>query len=270
MQINRYLCLNCDLRERLHALGIELTDGLTPALSQAYEVDNLTIECIEAAQQLENRQTVLMQPESPLMIFEEYLGKPTPDKPFGDEHWELPKWSAEIESVDAERAIENLVTHFEADEIDLLMRVCAQGSCDFSMPISAKGGYMYVVGIECPTCSEHMRPGADTCDECGTEISDEERVYERVPCHHPMESVTVHDVLGSDTSTEFINTYTGFNSYCLCLACSAQFELDMDHEGRNCPECDANKVYTEQEMVGKSCPACSIGVVIEQFTGGIT
>jgi DNA-directed RNA polymerase subunit RPC12/RpoP len=94
--------------------------------------------------------------------------------------------------------------------------------------------------------------------------------YTNVPCHHPMESVTVHDVLGSNASTEFVDAYTGFNSYCLCLACSAQFELDIDHEGRNCPECDANKVYTEQEMVGKSCPACSIGVVIEQFTGGIT
>lgn len=270
MQINRYLCLNRSLQERLHALGIELTDDLTPALSQAREVDSLTTECIETARRLENHQTISTQPESTSTVFQEYLGKPTPEKPFGDEHWDLPKWSAELEDSDAERAIENLINHFEEDELDLLARVCAQGSCDFDMPTSAKGGYMYVDGVECPYCGEYVRPDADLCDECGTEISDDERVYERVPCQHPMESATIRDVLGSEASTEFVDEHTGFNSYCLCLACSVQFERDIDRDGRYCPKCDATEVYTEQEMVRRSCPACSIGVIIEQFTGGVT
>jgi hypothetical protein len=270
MQINRYLCLNRNLRERLHALGIELTDSLTPALSQAYNADNLATECIETARRLEDHQTMSTQPGSPSTIFQEYLGEPTPDKPFGDEHWDLPKWSAELEDPDAERAIENLITHFEASELDLLARVCAQKACDFGMPTSAKGGYMYVDGIECPNCSEHVRPDADICDGCGTELSDNERVYERVPCQHPMESVTVRDVLGSEASTEFIDAHTGFNSYCLCLSCNAQFERDLDCDGRRCPICDGTEVYTEHEMVGRPCPCCSIGIVIEQFTGCVT
>ncbi|MEF8778287.1 MAG: hypothetical protein V5A36_05185, partial [Natronomonas sp.] len=256
--------------EKLHALGIELTDGLNPALSQPREVDDLTARCLDAARRLDGHVTETAQPESPSAVFETFLREPIPDKPFGDEHWELPKWSAELETTDIERAITNLVNHFEASEIDLLTRVCAQGGCEFGMPTSAKGGYMYVRGIKCPACDAHARPDADICAECGTKISDDDRGYERVPCQHPSESATVRNVLGSRASDEFVDEHTGFNAYCLCLACNAQFERDLDRDGRRCPACVATEVYTEREMVGKSCPACEIGIVVERFTGTIT
>ena len=109
----------------------------------------------------------------------------------------------------------------------------------------------------------------------------------RVRCPHPGEDRTVLDVLGKDASEEEIRTRTGFNSFCLCLNCLTQLELDIGRdEGaeswpyyypsmigrdeRRCVHCRSPNVRTVFELVGESCPKCKEGMIEVTFTGAWT
>lgn len=115
----------------------------------------------------------------------------------------------------------------------------------------------------------------------------------KIPCPHPGEAYTVYDVLGNEASDELIKERTGFNSYCVCLDCLQEFELDlgdeekgqpwrfyysiMFHKGslqkrdaRRCPKCDSSDVKTVFELVGEACPKCKVGNIKVIETGTIT
>ena len=119
--------------------------------------------------------------------------------------------------------------------------------CEFTMP-TGWGGYMYVI------------------DNNGR----------RIVCPHPGEASVVAEILKIDEDTLFgfpwllrsddapvqlLEERTGFNSYCVCLDCVSQFELDIDRDERKCPKCGSEKVRTEPEMVGEPCPKCKKGTV---------
>ncbi len=90
---------------------------------------------------------------------------------------------------------------------------------------------------------------------------------EKIVCPHPAEMGVVYEVLGKDASDELIRETTGHNSYCLCLSCLSQFELDVDKQMRNCPSCHSNWVRTVLELVDDICPQCNIGTIMEEDTG---
>lgn len=113
---------------------------------------------------------------------------------------------------------------------------------------SGWGGYMYVI------------------DENG----------ERKACPHPDEPYLL------------LKTRTGFNSYCICLDCFNQFDLDIGddekvesswkysygainkRDERYCPKCNSPNVKTVLEMIGELCPVCRKGTIEEIFTGIIS
>lgn len=107
----------------------------------------------------------------------------------------------------------------------------------------------------------------------------------RIVCPHPAEKSTVYSILGENASREVIEERTGFNSYCVCLNCLNQFELDIgDYEiakswryyygairrrdERKCPHCKSSEVRTVFELIGEPCPKCKEGI-IEEFETGI-
>jgi hypothetical protein len=127
--------------------------------------------------------------------------------------------------------------------------------CDFSLP-RGWGGYMYVLS------------------ENG----------ERLVCPHPAEYSKIKQVLGHIPSEEEIKQKTGFNSYCVCLDCLHQFELDLGknetanpwrenysaqtpRDKRQCPECHSTDVKTEYELIGEPCPKCRKGKIKKISTG---
>jgi hypothetical protein len=113
--------------------------------------------------------------------------------------------------------------------------------CNFYFPCGW-GGYMYVT------------------DEKG----------KRIACYHPGELSTAYQVLGMDVSDEIFKARTGFNSYCVCLDCLKQFELDIRRDERRCSVCDSLNVKTAHEMIGETCPRCGKGTVMEIDTGLIS
>ena len=148
--------------------------------------------------------------------------------------------------------------------------------CDFSLP-TGWGGYTYVT------------------DENGT----------RVVCPHPMESHTVDSVLkksNPETIPEFefyrklsygvrkkwsilkarilyqdhenildlgemIKQRTGFNSFCVCHVCLHQFEIDFKRDQRLCPICSSSRISSVRELIGKSCPKCDEGEILQHRRG---
>ncbi|WP_338739928.1 hypothetical protein [Haloplanus salilacus] len=142
-------------------------------------------------------------------------------------------------------------------------------TCEFTMP-SGWGGYMYVQAKVCAACGEAVDESEDSCGGCGTPIEEVEADgYTRVVCPHPMEHVTVERVLGENPSEERREARTGFNAYCVCRDCLAQFELDTERDERRCPDCGGGRVDTLSELVGESCPNCADGTFVEGESRGV-
>ncbi len=94
------------------------------------------------------------------------------------------------------------------------------------------------------------------------------------------ESVPLRDSEGEATRARI-----GFNSCCVCLDCLYQFLADFGNdeqasdswrylygateqrEERKCPHCNSPNVKTAIELVGKTCPKCKKGTIIEIKTG---
>jgi hypothetical protein len=106
----------------------------------------------------------------------------------------------------------------------------------------------------------------------------------------------IEQILGRNIPPEVREERTGFNSYCVCLDCLHQFEADLRDEkvnewrfwfwfpsfkeafrgtprmkdDRKCPECGSTNVKTEFELIGKPCPKCKEGIIMEIETGIIS
>lgn len=136
------------------------------------------------------------------------------------------------------------------------------------------------------------------CDCCGFRLPPGWGYYfyvqnekgERIDCKHPGERGYVWKVLG-DVPLEHILEKTGFNSPCICLDCLHQFKADFGEQGyspfewrtsrpiarklrqtdkKECPKCGSKNVKTELQMVGKACPNCKTGIIVEISTGAIS
>lgn len=103
---------------------------------------------------------------------------------------------------------------------------------------------------------------------------------------HPIEDLLIQSILGDNCSKEDYINRTGFNSYCVCQDCHSQFELDLgsaetaNHwrayynsfqkkDERICPKCNSINVITVFEAIGKECPKCNEGTIMEIETGTI-
>jgi hypothetical protein len=91
----------------------------------------------------------------------------------------------------------------------------------------------------------------------------------RIKCPHPHEFWTVAEVLRAEATRteELIEQRTGFNSYCLCLDCLANLEIDLERDARVCPSCKSTHIASLREMVGGTCPKCKEGTIQEIETG---
>ena len=137
------------------------------------------------------------------------------------------------------------------------------------------------------------------CNKCGFALPEgwgysfyvEDDKGDRIICPHPEERQYVEDVLGRNAPQELIRERTGFNSFCVCLDCLHQFQADLGISGwspyedfkvpigarvrpekdkRECPKCKSIRVKIELEMVGKVCPKCKEGIIVDIWTGRIS
>ena len=99
--------------------------------------------------------------------------------------------------------------------------------CDFEMP-SGWGGYIYVI------------------DFFGA----------RVICEHPGEGRKVLQVTGFSITEAEQKGLVGKISYCICLNCLAQYELDFDKDEKTCKICGSRQIVSEKQLVGNKCPKC--------------
>ena len=105
---------------------------------------------------------------------------------------------------------------------------------------------------------------------------------EKIACAHPQECKTVAEVLGIERDSvshlfwvplpdaapmDLLRERVGFDSYCVCVTCLNQFNLDLEKEDRECPRCHSKDVRAELELVGQPCPRCKTGTIEEIETG---
>jgi hypothetical protein len=117
---------------------------------------------------------------------------------------------------------------------------CMNSDCDFEMP-SGWGYSMYAI------------------------TDDDERVH----CPHPGEMGRAQEVIGEHASREVIDRRTGLNTYCFCIHCETQVDLDLDRDEKASRECRSNGVKTIGELVDVQCPVCGAGTFVAEDTGAI-
>lgn len=136
-------------------------------------------------------------------------------------------------------------------------------TCEFSMP-TGWGSYMYVRAKICAECGERVNEIEDFCVGCGTPTESVDVAgYERVTCSHPTEELMVRRVIGEDYSDEKRDERVGYISHCVCRDCVSKFNVDIERDGRQCPDCGSSRVRTLVELVDEECPNCSEGTFIE-------
>lgn len=85
--------------------------------------------------------------------------------------------------------------------------------------------------------------------------------------------------------SDLVKSRTGFNSVSICKQCLKLFDLDLGdqkkaseswrwhykavcpRDERKCPWCGSVDVSTIMELVGKTCPLCKAGIILEEWTG---
>jgi predicted Zn-ribbon and HTH transcriptional regulator len=110
--------------------------------------------------------------------------------------------------------------------------------CDLQLPTGA-GGYLYALNS----------------------------AGERIVCPHPMEMKTVQRVTGLDWHGARTRGFLGHVSYCLCFTCTHQFELDVERDPKQCPECKSLEVRTANASLGAQCPRCHKETLVEEALG---
>jgi hypothetical protein len=131
---------------------------------------------------------------------------------------------------------------------------------------------------KCKKCGFSMHPG------CGGYLYIENNKGERIAFLETEQGHCIDDLLSENLSIEAMKEKLGYNSYCVCLDCLEQFELDLGNEEENpdsdryyygaikrrderkCPRCKSQNVKTSMELVGKKCPSCHKGTFHEIWT----
>jgi len=88
----------------------------------------------------------------------------------------------------------------------------------------------------------------------------------RVICEHPGEGRKVLDVTGFSITEAQQKGLVGKISYCICLRCLAQHELDLDQDEIICKMCGSSQIVSEKQLVGNKCPKCKDGDFEEVLT----
>ncbi len=112
------------------------------------------------------------------------------------------------------------------------------------------------------------------CDHCGFAFPTGWRGYqyftrasgERVAAPHG-DAREAQEIMGLTMRQAEAQGRIGFLSHCLCFDCLAQFDLDVDRDVKQCPECESLKVRSARGSVGVLCPACGVGRFGEHNTG---
>ena len=134
------------------------------------------------------------------------------------------------------------------------------------------------------------------CNKCKFELDGGSGGYiyatgdkgERIVCAHPGEASAVARVLGikredipgffpwlwdakdaTPKVRELIEKRVGFNSFCICLDCLFEFDLDMKKDEKKCPKCKSENIKPIFELANKPCPKCKKGK-IKMIAGTIT
>jgi hypothetical protein len=102
--------------------------------------------------------------------------------------------------------------------------------CDFEMP-SGWGGYIYVIDFS----------------------------GKRVVCAHPGEGRKVLEITGFSIKEAEQKGLVGKVSYCVCLNCLTQHEVDLDRDEKICEMCGSTQVVSEKQLIGSKCPKCKDG-----------
>lgn len=165
-------------------------------------------------------------------------------------------------------------------------------SCDLEFP-RGWGGYRYVEDasgkrIACPHPSENA-----TVTEVIAEIA-QLKVKEVIYYYYEKprwwwSKTRKRDLL---QKKEYIKTLVdekpGYNSHCLCSHCLKICLLDIGDgeiaekswryyygatkrkDKRECPYCGSSEIFTVFELIGRNCPKCGKGTIIEIRTGMIS
>ena len=64
-----------------------------------------------------------------------------------------------------------------------------------------------------------------------------------------------------------ISARTGFLSDCLCCDCGRQFQVDLEKDRNECPDCLSDNVSSVTDLFDKQCPICGAGTISEPDTG---
>jgi hypothetical protein len=118
-----------------------------------------------------------------------------------------------------------------------------------------------IATIKCDTCDLHLPTGA------GGYMYVLNSAGERIVCPHPLEMNTIERVTGLDWHAARTKGLLGHVSYCVCFACTHQFEVDVERDVKQCPKCKALDVRTANASLGAQCPRCHKGSLVEEAVG---
>jgi hypothetical protein len=118
-----------------------------------------------------------------------------------------------------------------------------------------------IATIKCDTCDLHLPTGA------GGYMYVLDAKGKRIPCPHPVEMHTIERITGFDWHGARTKGLLGHVSYCLCFACTYQFELDVERDVKQCPKCGSLEVRTANGALAARCPQCHQGLLTEEALG---
>ena len=120
---------------------------------------------------------------------------------------------------------------------------------------------MHITLTKCRNCELKFK--GRTCGYMYVRADDGKRIC----CPHPGEYSTVERVTGMDGDEARAIGRVGHISHCMCFQCLHQFELDLDRDMKQCPECKSLDVKSAYGALGCECPQCHTGVLYEHDTG---
>lgn len=134
----------------------------------------------------------------------------------------------------------------------------------------------WISSYECDSCGACFHTG------WGSRVYVLDKAGRRIICPHPGENSTAEFVLAEELSwfeRTFISQWTlkrlrdkrmGVERCLVCMDCSESNWVDLKRDNRRCSHCSCGSLLTISEILGKACPKCKKGAVVEIPTGMIS
>lgn len=90
---------------------------------------------------------------------------------------------------------------------------------------------------------------------------------QREVCPHPGELRIAQEITGMLWEEAEARGLVGTHTYCVCLDCLTQCEINMKKDAVECSSCGSKNIVSEIDLVGKKCPKCKVGDFQEIITG---